>query len=73
MVSEASFRRTLRDNRTYYQLTDENPAYCAAMLLRPSRRMTHVKKNWPRSLQLRLSQSHTQILKLRPSRILRQG
>lgn len=33
----------------YYQLTDENPAYGAAMLLHPSRRMAHIKKNWPKS------------------------
>lgn len=33
----------------YYQLTDETPAYGAAMLLHPSRRMAHVEKNWPKS------------------------
>lgn len=33
----------------YYQLTDESPAYGAAMMLHPSRRMAHVKKNWPKS------------------------
>ncbi|KAJ2972747.1 hypothetical protein NQ176_g6977 [Zarea fungicola] len=33
----------------YYQLTDESPAYGAAMLLHPSRRMAHVEKNWPKS------------------------
>ncbi|ODA78133.1 hypothetical protein RJ55_06737 [Drechmeria coniospora] len=30
----------------YYQLTDESPAYGAAMMLHPSRRMAHIKKNW---------------------------
>jgi hypothetical protein len=33
----------------YYQLTDESPAYGAAMILHPSRRMAHIRKNWPRS------------------------
>lgn len=33
----------------YYQLTDESPAYGAAMMLHPSRRMAHVNKNWPKS------------------------
>ncbi|KFA81610.1 hypothetical protein S40288_09580 [Stachybotrys chartarum IBT 40288] len=33
----------------YYQLTDESPAYGAAMILHPSRRMAHIRKNWPKS------------------------
>jgi hAT family C-terminal dimerisation region len=33
----------------YYQLTDESPAYGAAMILHPSRRSAHVKKNWPKT------------------------
>jgi hypothetical protein len=33
----------------YYQLTDESPAYGAAMLLHPSRRSAHIKKNWPKT------------------------
>lgn len=32
----------------YYQLTDESPAYGAAMLLHPSRRMAHIRRNWPK-------------------------
>ncbi|OAQ62549.1 ribonuclease H-like protein [Purpureocillium lilacinum] len=32
----------------YYQLTDESPAYGAAMILHPSRRMAHIRKNWPK-------------------------
>lgn len=32
----------------YYRLTDESPAYAAAMMLHPSRRNAHIKKNWPR-------------------------
>lgn len=32
----------------YYQLTDESPAYGAAMILHPSRRLAHIKKNWPK-------------------------
>ncbi|KAJ6436596.1 hypothetical protein O9K51_10838 [Purpureocillium lavendulum] len=35
----------------YYQLTDESPAYGAAMMLHPSRRMALVKKNWPKLWQ----------------------
>ncbi|EKG08928.1 HAT domain-containing protein, partial [Macrophomina phaseolina MS6] len=31
----------------YYQLTDSTPAYGAAMILHPSRRAAHIKKNWP--------------------------
>jgi hAT family protein len=30
-------------------LTDEIPAYGAAMILHPSRRIAHIKKNWPKS------------------------
>ncbi|KAG7001073.1 hypothetical protein FOFC_02927 [Fusarium oxysporum] len=33
----------------YYQLTDESPAYGAAIILHPSRRVAHIKKNWPKS------------------------
>jgi len=33
----------------YYMLTDEIPAYGAAMILHPSRRIAHIKKNWPKS------------------------
>lgn len=33
----------------YYRLTDESPAYAAAMMLHPSRRNAHIKKNWPRA------------------------
>lgn len=33
----------------YYQLTDESPAYGAAMILHPSRRTAHIKKNWPKT------------------------
>jgi hypothetical protein len=33
----------------YYQLTDESPAYGAAMILHPSRRTAHIKKNWPKA------------------------
>lgn len=33
----------------YYQLSDESPAYGAAIVLHPSRRLAHIKKNWPRA------------------------
>lgn len=33
----------------YYQLTDASPAYGAAMILHPSRRTAHIRKNWPKS------------------------
>ena len=31
----------------YYNLTDETPAYAAALLLDPSRRAAYIRKNWP--------------------------
>ncbi|KJZ69425.1 hypothetical protein HIM_11198 [Hirsutella minnesotensis 3608] len=33
----------------YYRLTDESPAYGAAMILHPSRRLAHIQKHWPKS------------------------
>jgi hypothetical protein len=33
----------------YYKLSDESPAYAAALILHPSRRKAHIQKNWPRS------------------------
>lgn len=33
----------------YYQLRDESPAYCAAMILHPSRRSAHIKKSSPKA------------------------
>ncbi|XP_044717324.1 Ribonuclease H-like protein [Hirsutella rhossiliensis] len=33
----------------YYQLSDESPAYGAALILHPSRGKAHVQKNWPKA------------------------
>ncbi|KAJ3454605.1 hypothetical protein MRS44_013205 [Fusarium solani] len=33
----------------YYQLSDESPAYGAALILHPSRGKAHIQKNWPKS------------------------
>jgi hypothetical protein len=33
----------------YYKLSEETPAYGAAMILHPSRRKTHIEKNWPKT------------------------
>lgn len=33
----------------YYQLSDESPAYSAALTLHPSRRKAHIEKNWPKA------------------------
>jgi hypothetical protein len=33
----------------YYKLSDESPAYAAALILHPSRRKAYIQKNWPRS------------------------
>ncbi len=33
----------------YYQLSDESPAYAAAIILHPSRRKAHIQKNWPKA------------------------
>jgi hypothetical protein len=30
----------------YYELSDENPVYAAALILHPSRRKAHIQKNW---------------------------
>jgi hAT family C-terminal dimerisation region len=32
----------------YYQLSDESPAYGAALILHPSRRKSYIQKNWPK-------------------------
>ena len=34
----------------YYMLADEISAYGAAMILHPSRRTAHIKKNWPKAV-----------------------
>lgn len=33
----------------YYRPMGDSPVYGAAVMLHPSRRLAHVKKNWPRS------------------------
>ncbi|KAM4063420.1 ribonuclease H-like protein [Hirsutella rhossiliensis] len=33
----------------YYRLSDETPAYGAALILHPSRGKAHIEKNWPKS------------------------
>ncbi|KAF6518215.1 hypothetical protein HZS61_002293 [Fusarium oxysporum f. sp. conglutinans] len=33
----------------YYQLSDESPAYAAALILHPSRGKAHIQKNWPKA------------------------
>ena len=33
----------------YYKLSDESPAYAAALILHPLQRKAHIQKNWPRS------------------------
>ena len=33
----------------YYQLSDESPAYAAALILHPSRRKAYIQKNWPKA------------------------
>lgn len=33
----------------FYQLSDESPAYGAALILHPSRGKAHIQKNWPKS------------------------
>jgi hypothetical protein len=33
----------------YYKLSDESPAYAAALILHPSQRKAYIQKNWPRS------------------------
>ncbi|PVH93317.1 hypothetical protein DM02DRAFT_483356, partial [Periconia macrospinosa] len=33
----------------YYQLSDESPAYGAALILHPSQRKAYIQKNWPKA------------------------
>ncbi|EKG09391.1 hypothetical protein MPH_13579, partial [Macrophomina phaseolina MS6] len=33
----------------YYTMTDEVPAFAAALLLDPSRRAAYLRKNWPKA------------------------
>jgi hypothetical protein len=33
----------------YYQLSDESPAYAAALILHPSRGKAHIQKDWPKA------------------------
>lgn len=41
----------------YYKLSDESPAYAAALILHPSRREAYIQKNWPKSWQKKVFNS----------------